>query len=141
MHCSSFCLCRTLSLLFWYTTVLATEAVHLRSPLLLILIIRFTICRNLVLYKSAPPPPCLCPMSDAEDVCGPTSVGRVGLRVGAIFVILVRQQSCRRWRLPPLVLLTAASRSVAGDLCFRYHVPDSFEAGPFPAARHSRIGV
>ncbi|GAA5862351.1 hypothetical protein JCM3774_002488 [Rhodotorula dairenensis] len=27
-------------------------------------------------------------MSDVEDVCGPTSVGRVGLRVGAIFVIL-----------------------------------------------------
>ncbi|TKA51861.1 hypothetical protein B0A53_05213 [Rhodotorula sp. CCFEE 5036] len=28
-------------------------------------------------------------MSDVEDACGPTSVGRVGLRVGAIFVILV----------------------------------------------------
>ncbi|GAA5988743.1 hypothetical protein JCM10908_006152 [Rhodotorula pacifica] len=28
-------------------------------------------------------------MSDAEDVCGPVSVGRIGLRVGAIFIILV----------------------------------------------------
>lgn len=80
-------------------------------------------------------------MSDVEDACGPTSVGRVGLRVGAIFVILVRRvvPAC-----PTQVFVLSPRARLApplfpGDFCLWDHVPDPFEAGTVPEESHPRL--
>jgi hypothetical protein len=74
-------------------------------------------------------------MSDVEDACGPTSVGRVGLRVGAIFVILVRPRG------RTLLSVRVDRPSFPGDFCLWDHVPDPFEAGTVPAESDSRLAL
>jgi len=60
-------------------------------------------------------------MSDVEDACGPESVGKVPLRIAAIFVILVRLDLSHRLARPTarsdfLAALAAQVTSLVGTM-------------------------